>query len=87
MSLEGVVVFILSHAAGALDDKAALTQKLETQSARVAARFSREVSHVVFRRKAQATAAEKEAEDNDLRSLFTRAAKVCMAFGDMSSIH
>ena len=76
MSLEGVVAFVLSHAAGALDDKAALTQKLESLGARIAARFSREVSHVVFRRKAQATPAEKEEEECDLRSLFTRAAKV-----------
>jgi hypothetical protein len=77
MSLEGVTVLIVSYAS-ALNDKAALTLKLESLGARVAARFSKEVSHVVFRRRPQASPAEREEEDCDLRSLYQRAAKVAL---------
>ena len=74
--LEGVVVLVVSHAAGAVNDKAALTQKLESLGGRVVARFSKEVSHVVFRRSTHASPQEREEEDCDLRSLYARAAKV-----------
>ena len=77
--LHGVVVLVVSHAAGAVNDKAALSQKLQSLGARVAARLSKGVSHVVFRRRPHATPQQREEEDCDLRSLYARAAKVCTA--------
>ena len=74
--LNGVVALIVSHADGMINDKAALTQRLTVMGATVASRFSGLITHIVFRRKPQATAEERLAEGQALWELYTRIDKV-----------
>ena len=74
--LTGVVAHIVSHAVGVVNDKAALTQRLTSMGAAVASRFSGLVTHVIFRRKPQATKEERLAEDQALWELYARIDKV-----------
>ena len=74
--LTGVVAHIVSHAVGVVNDKAALTQRLTSMGANVASRFSGLVTHVIFRRKPQATKEERLAEDQALWELYARIDKV-----------
>lgn len=54
----------------------AVLAKLKGLGARVAARLSKDVTHIIFQRKLQATLAERTAEDADLRSIYDKVAKV-----------
>lgn len=75
--LTGVIAHIVSHANGIVNDKAAFTQRLSSMGAAVASRFTGLVTHVIFRRKPQATKEERLAEDEALWELHTRIDKVC----------
>ena len=75
--LTGVIAHIVSHADGVINDKAAFTQRLTSMGAAVASRFTGLVTHVIFRRKPQATREERLAEDKTLWELYARIDKVC----------
>ena len=76
--LNGVVALIVSHADGVVNDKAALTQRLTAMGASVAGRFSGLVTHIIFRRKPQATPEERLAEGQALWELCARIDKVLL---------
>ncbi|KAK9845443.1 hypothetical protein WJX81_006533 [Elliptochloris bilobata] len=71
-ALEGVVALVVARSSDAIDYRKVLEARLAGLGAGVAARFSREVTHVVFRRD---RCTEREAEDAHLRELHERAAK------------
>jgi hypothetical protein len=54
----------------------AVTKKLKDLGARISARIGKEVTHIIFQRKHNATAEEVAAEDEQLRALFEKANKV-----------
>jgi len=75
--LSDVVAYIVCCTAkGSIDDKDALTNKLMNLGASVNTRFSKDITHIIFRRNASASTKEKDAEDEVLRGLFARAEKV-----------
>jgi hypothetical protein len=54
----------------------ALVSKLRELGAKPAARLSKEVTHIIFRRKLNATVPERLAEDSELKDLHDRVFKV-----------
>lgn len=75
--LSGVVAYVVCCIAkGSIDDKQALTNKLIKLGASVNNRFTKDITHIIFRRNASASTREKDVEDEELRGLFARAEKV-----------
>ncbi len=71
-ALEGVVALVIARSSDAIAYRKVLEARLAGLGARVAVRFGREVTHIVFRRD---RATEREAEDAHLRELYNRSAK------------
>lgn len=71
-----IALVICCTAQGSVDDKKALTRKLESLGATVNARFGRGVTHVVFRRNPHASPGQKQDDDEELRGLYAKAEKV-----------
>ena len=74
--LEGVVALVCNRVDGDLHSHSAITSKLRQLGAKTTTRFGRDVTHVIFQRKLDATAVEKAAEDAELRTVYERMAKV-----------
>ena len=74
--LNSVVAQIVTHSDGLVNDKAALTQRLAGMGAAVASRFSGLVTHIIFRRKPQASKEQRFAEGQALFDLYARIDKV-----------
>lgn len=71
-----VALVVCCTAQGSVDDKKALTRKLESLGAVVNARFGKGVTHVVFRRSPHASSGQKQDDDEELRGLYAKAEKV-----------
>ena len=71
--LDGVVAFVCGDAAGGV------ATKLRQLGASIAARLSKDVTHVVFHRSLEPSPEAREAEDAELRALFEKGNKVCGA--------
>lgn len=71
-----VALVVCCTAQGSVDDKKALTRKLESLGAVVNARFGKGVTHVVFRRSPHAPSGQKQNDDEELRGLCAKAEKV-----------
>lgn len=69
--LDGVVAYVYGDAAGGV------STKLRQLGASIAARLSKDVSHVVFHRSLEPTPEARVAEDAELRALFEKGNKVC----------
>lgn len=76
-TLAGVVALLSTHALST-HAHSAITSKLRQLGAKAAARFGRDVTHVIFQRKLQPSVLEKAAEEAELRSVYDRMAKVCV---------
>ena len=72
LPLEDAVVYVVSRPLGPVNTKHALTQKLESLGAKVASRWGKEVTHIVFMRQRTAGVEEQLAEDSDLRALYEK---------------
>lgn len=69
--LEGVVALVYAEFAS----QTALTNKLRALGARVAGRFGKEVTHIIFQRRFQPSVQEKAKEEEDLRSIYDKLSK------------
>ena len=74
--LDDVVAYVFSGAHGDKNVHNAVTNKLKGLGARINARLGKEVTHIIFQRKHNATPEEVAAEDGELRTLFEKANKV-----------
>ncbi|BDA45519.1 probable microcephalin at C-terminar half [Coccomyxa sp. Obi] len=80
--LSDVVALVVCTAQGSVDDKKALTRKLESLGAVVNARFGKGVTHVVCRRSIpHASPGQKQNDDEELRGLYAKAEKAMQSGG------
>lgn len=77
--LEDVVAVVVSRPLGPANTKQAISQKLESLGARVATRLGKEVTHIIFQRQRNVDQQDQLAEDSELRGLYDKTAKVCLA--------
>lgn len=54
----------------------AINAKLRALGAKTLPRLTKDVTHVIFQRKLQSTAQERNAEDGDLRTIYSKVGKV-----------
>jgi len=71
-ALDGVVALISCRADGYLDPTPSIHAKLRSMGARVATRLGKDVTHVIFNRRLNPSAQERNLEDADLRMLYDR---------------
>jgi protein tyrosine/serine phosphatase len=74
--LGGVVATVVTFNEGLVDARAALEAKLSDLGAIVKSRFSKAVTHIIFRRRSQPSPEQKIEEDEELRKLLSLAVKV-----------
>lgn len=75
--LSGLAVYIVKwRADGDVAFHGPLSRKLSSAGAKLASRPSKEVSHIVFQRKALATPQELKLEEEQLRELYEKISKV-----------
>jgi BRCA1 C Terminus (BRCT) domain len=71
--LGDVVALLVCRAACQFSQKAVLASKLQSLGARVKSRWSKEVTHVIFQKAGSCNAADKAAQDEELRELLDKA--------------
>ncbi|GLC47838.1 hypothetical protein PLESTB_000031100 [Pleodorina starrii] len=79
-SLESCCVHVWQRVDGDVHAHDAVTAKLKQLGCKVAARLNKDITHVIFQRKFNSTAAERKTEDEDLRKIYSRLPKDPPAF-------
>lgn len=74
--LNGVVALVFSLSDGCVDPRSALEAKVVALGATIRSRFSKQVTHIMFHRRPQASPEQIREEDDHLRKLQTQASKV-----------
>eukprot|EP00198_Chlamydomonas_reinhardtii_P006492 XP_001695828.1 predicted protein [Chlamydomonas reinhardtii] len=73
--LEGCSVHVWQRVDGDVSTTQAINAKLRALGAKTLPRLTKDVTHVIFQRKLQSTAQERNAEDGDLRTIYSKVGK------------